>query len=185
VKGLSRRRLLSALLGAGHVGLRALATGLPPAFLAHPRRALAQAAPACADKAQFIIFSTSGDGDSINTCVPGVYEDPLIVHSPDPALAPRPLVIRDRTYSAAAPWSALPQKVLDRTVFWHLMTDTPVHSKQPEVLELMGATQKREMLPSLLARHLAPCLGTVQPQPITVGALTPPRASATPAPRCR
>jgi len=32
------------------------------------------------------------------------------------------------------------------------------------------------MLPSLLARHLAPHLGTVQPQPISVGALTPSEA---------
>jgi hypothetical protein len=37
----------------------------------------------------------------------------------------------------------------------------------------MGASPDREMLPSLLARQLAPCLGTVQSQPITVGALTP------------
>jgi hypothetical protein len=37
----------------------------------------------------------------------------------------------------------------------------------------MGATQKNEMFPSVLARQLAPCLGTVQPQPISVGALTP------------
>lgn len=170
-----RQALLSTLLGAGRVGVRALATGLPPAFLADPRRALAQAASPCPapDKAQFIILSTSGDGDSINTCVPGVYEDPMIVHSPDAALAPGPLVLGERTFQAAAPWATLPRPALDRTVFWHLMTDTPVHSKQPEVLELMGATPKREMLPSLLSRHLAPCLGTVQPQPITVGALTP------------
>src|SRR6185436_18831298 len=52
-------------------------------------------------------------------------------------------------------------------------TDTPVHSKEPHVLRLMGATPAREMLPSVLARQLAPCLGTVQPQPISVGALTP------------
>src|SRR6185369_4498973 len=50
-----RQTLLSALFGAGYVGLRALATGLPASFLLNPRRALA-AAPACtADKgkAQF------------------------------------------------------------------------------------------------------------------------------------
>jgi hypothetical protein len=168
-----RRMLLSTLFGAGGVGLRALATGLPAAFLANPRRALADLAACVPEKAQSIIFSTSAAGDSINCSVPGTYEDPMIVHSPDPALAPKPLVIRGQTYTAGAPWAALPQKVLDRTVFWHLMTDTPVHSKQPEVLRLMGATPAREMLPSLLARQLAPCLGTVQPQPISVGALTP------------
>lgn len=170
----SRRQMLTTLFGAGYGGLRTLATGLPAWFLADPRRALAGPEPCVApDKAQFLIFSTSAAGDSINTCVPGTYEDPLIVHSPDPALAPRPLVIRGRPYTAAAPWASLPQAVLDRTVFWHIMTDTPVHSKQPDVLKLMGASPSREMLPSLLARQLAPCLGTVQAQPITVGALTP------------
>jgi hypothetical protein len=169
-----RRALLATLFGAGGAGLRALATGLPLSFLANPRRALAamSACPAPA-KAQFVILSTSSAGDPINASAPGTYEDPLIVHSPDPALGPKPLVMRDQTFTAGAPWSTLPQKVLDRTVFWHLMTDTPVHSKEPDVLKLMGASPDREMFPSLLARALAPCLGTVQAQPITVGALTP------------
>jgi hypothetical protein len=165
--------ILSTLFGAGGVGLRALATGLPAAFLGNPRRALAQLGACAPDKAQSIIFSTSGAGDSINVCVPGTYEDPMIVHSPDPALAPKPLALRGKTFNAAAPWAALPGKVLDRTVFWHIMTDTPVHSKEPDVLRLQGAAPDREMLPSLLARQLGPCLGTVQPQPISVGALTP------------
>ena len=122
-------------------------------------------------------MSTSGDGDSIDTSVPGTYDDPKIVHSPDPAMAPRRSSIRGRSYTAAAPWSTLASGVLDRTVFWHLMTDTPVHSKEPEVLRLMGATQGNEMFPSVLARQLAPCLGTIQPQPISVGALTPVRGA--------
>jgi hypothetical protein len=108
--------------------------------------------------------------------VPGTYEDARITHSPDPALAPRPMTIGGRTFTAAAPWAALPPAVLARTVFWHLMTDTPVHSHEPEVLRLMGATPAKEMLPSLLAQQLAPCLGSIQPQPISVGALTPSEA---------
>ena len=36
-----RQTLMSALFGAGYVGLRALATGLPASFLLNPRRALA------------------------------------------------------------------------------------------------------------------------------------------------
>jgi hypothetical protein len=164
-----RDAVLSLLLGPGRLGLRALATGLPVSFLANPRQALAQTCP----RAQYVIFNTSGDGDSINASVPGTYLDPVIVHSPDPALAPRPLSIRGQVHQAAAPWAALPQPVLDRTVFWHLATGTSVHPKEPDVLKLMGATPGGEMFPSLLARHLAPCLGTVQPQPISVGALTP------------
>ena len=34
----------------------------------------------------------------------------------------------------------------------------------------MGATARQEMLPSILAKHLAPCLATVQTEPISVGA---------------
>ena len=91
-------------------------------------------------------------------------------------MAPTPLTIQGQQYTAAAPWASLPQNVLDRTVFWHIMTNTPVHPKEPQVLELMGATPAGEMLPSLLAKQLAPCLGTIQPQPISVGALTPSEA---------
>jgi hypothetical protein len=174
-----RNAILSTLFGAGYVGLRALATGLPAAVLLNPRKALASPSTSMClapQKAQYIIFNTSGNGDPINASVPGTYEDPMIVHSSDPSMAPTPLTILGQQHTAAAPWSTLPQDVLDRTVFWHLMTNTPVHPKEPQVLELMGATQAGEMLPSLLARQLAPCLGTVQPQPISVGALNPSEA---------
>jgi Protein of unknown function (DUF1501) len=177
---ISRRdALLSTLFGAGYVGLRALASGLPASLLLRPRSALADtSAPMCTapEKAQYIIFNTSGAGDPINANVPGTYEDPMITHSADMAMAATPLVIQGQTHTAAAPWSSLPQNVLDRTIFWHLMTNTPVHPKQPQVLELMGATPAGEMLPSLLAKQLAPCLGTIQPQPISVGALSPSEA---------
>src|ERR1700755_699158 len=82
-------------------------------------------------------------------------------------------MLGDRTVTAALPWTQLPQSVLDRTTFWHIMTNTPVHPKEPDVLKLMGMTDAGEMLPSLLARQLAPCLGTIQSQPITLGASSP------------
>jgi hypothetical protein len=173
-----RKAIASTLFGAGYVGLRALATGLPAWFLANPRRALADSpAPACAgagtSKAQFIILNTSGAGDPINANVPGTYDDPKVVHSADPTMAPSTLTIRGQSYTAAAPWASLPQAVLDRTTFWHLMTNTPIHPKEPDVLKLMGSTYAGEMLPSLLAKQLAPCLGTIQAQPICVGATSP------------
>jgi hypothetical protein len=171
-----RQGIMSMLFGAGYVGLRALATGLPASFLLNPRRALAAGTvPTCGSgaKAQFIILSTSGNGDPINANVPGTYDDPNVAHSLDPAMAATPLTIGGQSYTAAAPWATLPQNVLDRTCFWHLMTNTPVHPKQPDVLKLMGATYLGEMLPSLLAKQLAPCLGTIQSQPISLGATTP------------
>ena len=171
-----RQALLSTLFGTGMIGLRALATGLPASFLLNPRRALADLpAAACADasKAQFIIFNTSGQGDPINANAPGSYSDPNIAHSLDPIMAATALTINGQAFTAAAPWAALPQAVLDRTCFWHLMTNTPVHPKEPDVLKLMGATAGGEMLPSLLAKELAPCLGTIQAQPLCLGATTP------------
>ena len=170
-----RQALRSTLFGAGYVGLRALATGLPAALLLDPRKALADMPAACpaASKAQFIIFATSGNGDAINANVPGTYEDPKIAHSMDPLMAPTKLSLGGQSYTAAKPWAGLPQDVLDRTTFFHLMTGTPVHPKEPDVLKLMGTTDAGEMLPSLLARYLAPCLGTIQSQPISLGASSP------------
>ncbi len=171
-----RQALLSTLFGTGMIGLRALATGLPASFLLNPRRALASVpASGCPDasKAQFVIFNTSGQGDPINANVPGTYDDAKVVHSADPSMAPTQLKILGKTLTAAAPWAALPQAVLDRTCFWHLKTDTPVHPKEPDVLQLMGATAAGEMLPSLLAKQLSSCLGTIQTQPLCLGATTP------------
>lgn len=170
-----RQTLMSALFGAGYVGLRALATGLPASFLVSPRRALADVGASCAarDKAQYVILATSGSGDPINANVPGTYDDPGIFHSADPSMAKTMLTIGGQKTYAAAPWATLPASVLDRTCFFHLMTNTPVHPKEPDVLKLMGATYQSEMLPSILAKQLAPCLGTVQAQPITIGATSP------------
>jgi hypothetical protein len=171
-----RQAMMSTLFGSGYIGLRALATGLPASFLLNPRRALAaDPAPACgaAEKAQFVILNTSGAGDPINANVPGTYDDPSIVHSADPTMVATPMMLRGRATTAAAPWAALPQAVLDRTCFWHLMTNTPIHPKEPDVLKLMGVIGAGEMLPSLLARYLAPCLNTIQSQPISIGATTP------------
>lgn len=171
---MNRRQALKTLFGAGTLGLRALATGLPAGLLLDPRKVLADAPPACdAGKAQFVIFTTSSNGDPVNANVPGTYEDAGIYHSADPLLKPTKLTLGGRATTAAKPWADLPQAVLDRTTFWHMMTDTPVHPKEPDVLQLMGATSAGEMLPSLLARHLAPCLGTIQAQPISLGASSP------------
>ena len=174
---LSRRHaLMSTLFGAGYVGLRSLATGLPASFLVNPRRALADAPlPACASsaKAQYIIMSTSGNGDPINANAPGTYDDPNISHPGDATMAKTPITLAGKSYTAAAAWATLPQAVLDRTVFWHIMTGTPVHPKEPQVLRLMDVTKSDEMLPSLLAQQLAPCLGTIQSQPIALGASSP------------
>jgi hypothetical protein len=105
--------------------------------------------------------------------VPGCYTDPNITHSADPVMAATSLKLGALQVTAGKPWASLPQSVLDRTSFWHLMTNTPVHPQEPDVLKLMGAIRPAEMFPSLLSKQLAACLGTVQSQPITVGASGP------------
>src|SRR5882757_4317777 len=75
-----RGALMKGLFGAGMLGLRALATGIPAAILANPRRALAADpyATGCFSeaKAQYLILSTSGSGDPLNANVPGTYAYP-------------------------------------------------------------------------------------------------------------
>jgi hypothetical protein len=168
---IKRRNLLQSMLfGTGYVGLRALATGIPAAVLMKGRRALADVGT-CPDKtkAQYVIFSTSGSGDPINTNAPGTYGPSNIVH----AIPPATLALGNNTYQAGQPWTSLAPTTLARTTFFHIATETPVHPKQPDVMKLLDATSPAEMLPSLLAKQLQPCLGTIQAQPITVGALSP------------
>ena len=177
-----RSALMSTLFGTGYVGLRALATGLPAAFLLNPRKALAgmdAGAPTCGTP-QYVIFNTLGSGDPINANVPGMYLPGLNTTHPPAGVGmdPTSLTLQGKSYTAAAPWATLPQTVLDRTTFWHMMTDTPIHPKEPTVLSLMNATYNDEMFPSLLAQQLTPCLGCVQPYPISLGASTPAEALA-------
>jgi hypothetical protein len=166
-----RRTIINGLFGAGMLGLRALATGVPAAILANPRRALA-AGDACFDKAraQYLILSTSGSGDPLNANVPGTYAFPDIAHSPDPLMAKTSFKLGSTTVEAAAPWATLPQNVLDRTSFFHHTTLTNSHGNQPKVMRLMGGTRRQEMMVSFFAAQLAPCLGTVQHEPVVVGA---------------
>jgi hypothetical protein len=168
----TRRSLLkNTLFGTSAFGLRALATGLPVGFLARPLAARAEDL-ACWDKnrAQYLIISTSSAGDPLNANVPGTYDFPDIAHSPDPRMAPTDFALGGQTVRAAQVWSTLPPWVLERTAFIHHATLTNNHANLPKVLKLMGATAKQEMLPSIVAKNLAPCLGTVQVDPVSAGA---------------
>ncbi len=162
-----REAILSALFGAGSIGLRALATGLPASVLLNPRTSLAEAC-ASRDNAQYLIWATSGSGDPANANVPGTYDDPGIAHSLLPEMAPTQMTLSGKTYTAAKPWASLPQAVLDRTCFFHHTTLTNSHANEGKVLKLMGAVKRQEMLISLIAKNLAPCLSTVQVEPASI-----------------
>jgi hypothetical protein len=124
-----REAIVSALFGAGSIGLRALATGLPASVLLNPRTSLADAC-ASRERAQYLIWATSGSGDPSNANVPGTYDDPGIAHSLDPAMAPTPMTLSGKTYTAAKPWASLPQAVLDRACFFHHTTLTNSHANE-------------------------------------------------------
>lgn len=162
-----REAILAALFGAGSIGLRAVATGLPASILLNPRRSLADAC-ASRERAQFVIWATSGSGDPSNANVPGTYEDQGIAHSLDPLMAPTPMSLGGRSYTAAKPWASLPQNVLDRTCFFHHTTLTNSHANESKVLKLMGGIKRQEMLVSLMAQQLRPCLDTVQVEPASI-----------------
>ena len=173
-----RDALLRLLFGSGYVGLRALATGIPAGILLDPRRLLGADGGADApgggatgplpSKPQFLIFSTSSAGDPVNCNAPGTYDDPNIGHPADPSMAAAPLTLGGTTVNAAQVWSTLPAAVLARTCFFHHGTYTVIHPDEGKVLRMMGAVAGGEMIPSWLARELAPALGTVRAQPISV-----------------
>jgi len=168
---LSRRKLLlDSLFGAGWLGLRSLATGIPLAVLANPRRASAQAVGCGTNpNAQYILLSSSEAGDPLNANVPGMYLIPDIAHPPAVTMAPAQLTLSGQAWTAATPWAQLPQAMLDRACFFHHGTYTVVHPDLANVMSLQGFVSHHEMLVSLLSGELAGCLGTVQSQPLALG----------------
>jgi hypothetical protein len=165
-----RRDLLkSTLFGASGLGLRALATGLPVSFLSRPLMADDYVCPD-KNKAQYLILSASSAGDPLNANVPGTYDFPDIAHSADPRMAPTPITLSGKEYVGAQVWSTLAPWVADRTVFFHHATYTNNHANLSKTLKLMGQTARQEMMPSIFAKYMAPCFGTVQVDPISAGA---------------
>ena len=167
-----RQALLTGLFGTGYVGLRAAASGLPAWFLMNPRKASAQDM-ACAitakDKAQFLIVSASSAGDSISCNCPGTYTSPTIVHPADASMAATPFTLGTTMVTAAAPWAGLSAAVRNRTNFFHYAPGGIVHGDPPKSMRLLGQTANNEMVPSIYAKHLFQCLGTVQAEPVAVG----------------
>lgn len=166
---LSRREAVQKILGgSASLLLRSLATGLPPAFLLDPTSAKAASSPARAP--QFLVLSTSVNGEPMNANVPGCYLDAGVAHSAAPEMAPTVLRLDGTAHTAALPWASLPQDVLDRSLFLHHATNTSIHPDEPRVLGLMGAIAQGGNLPSLLASELQQPLGCIQAAPIALGA---------------
>ena len=162
---LSRRRMLQTALfgGAGGLGLRALATGVPASVLLDPFTASADPA----DRRR-LVFSSSPAGPPINCNVPGTYgEGP--VHPSAASMAPTSLTLNGRVYTAAAPWASLPPETLARTCFFHHSTRNNSHANLKKVQALMGDMNRNEMMVSAFAKLLAAGHGSVQAEPINLG----------------
>src|SRR5215203_5472127 len=120
---LNRRRLLQgSLAGAGLVGLRAMATGLPISFLLDPQSVRAQDMCGNAVGAQFLILSMSSGGDALNCNVPGTYDLPAsfasgTINHADPidlSMTPGSMTVGGQQWTAAKPWTSLSKEILDR-----------------------------------------------------------------------
>jgi hypothetical protein len=168
-----RKILLSGLFGAGWMGLRALATGIPISVLSSLGKQAKADTPnggttCTAVKPNYIYLLTSGGGDPLNANVPGTYDDPGIYHSAQATMAKTAMTIGTTATSAAAAWAGLAPAILARTCFFHHGTYTNSHGDAAKVNRLMGAVQRQEMLVSMLGKSLAPCLNTVQTQPLVL-----------------
>jgi len=167
---IGRRGMLGGLgaLGGG-VLLRSLATGIPAAVLMDPLAADAQMAL----PPKTLILASSRLGDPMNANVPGCYggkDYADLFHPLDPAMAPETVSLGGVNKTAAGCWNLIGQSALDRAVFFHHATYTPVHGEMPRVQRMMDATEKNDMLVSLLAKELASGLGSVQSEPVSLGA---------------
>jgi hypothetical protein len=166
---ITRRNLIhAALFGAGAIGLRSLASGIPRNVLLDPLRAQAQEV----GPMRTLILSTSSSGDPFNGNVPGTYGAGRegLVHPQAPEMAATGLRLGDRMTTAAKPWADLPQGVKDRMAFFHHSTYTNSHPNHPKMMRLMGGTARGEMLVSHFAKALAPVMMTTQQEPLSLGA---------------
>ncbi|HEY0468175.1 MAG TPA: DUF1501 domain-containing protein, partial [Polyangiaceae bacterium] len=87
----------------------------------------------------------------------------------DMSMTATPLTIGGAKWTAAKPWSTLPQNILDRTLFFHHSTGTANHGELGRVMQLFGSLRRGQWLPSYFAKTMRSCFNTVQTQPITIG----------------
>ncbi|HVJ18798.1 MAG TPA: hypothetical protein VM686_25425, partial [Polyangiaceae bacterium] len=168
---LSRRKLLqSTIFGAGLAGLRSLVTGLPKSFLLGG--SVAHAAEPVPP--QYLILQTSTFGDPINVNAPGAYVAGA-ENNPHPELAPANITLGETSAKGAKVWNTLPAALRSRMSFFHHGTFVNAHSEHRKVMTLNGSAKTKngssqEMLASVFASEAAEALGTVQVEPVPLGA---------------
>lgn len=170
-----RHWLKSLLFGSNLLGLRALASGIPPWALRTPASILAlddsqvQRALAVDIKPQFLLMSASDQGEPINCNAPGMYENPDFKHPGRDEMAATAFALGDTQVTAAKVWSTLPAASLARTCFFHHATRNLQHGGLGGVHKLSGAMAGGEMMVSAMGKLLQEPLGCLQAQPISIG----------------
>ncbi len=165
---LDRRRLLSHFIHGG-LGLRALATGLPAALIA--RGARAQTLPE--GDALYTVLALTDTGDPLNANVPGSYVEG-VVNNPIAQVGPVDFQLGGRPARGARPWAELPEALRERFAFLHVRSNVVTHNQLDEVMSMHGAINgtggaRTEVIPSMIAKELAPRLGTVLSEPVPLG----------------
>src|SRR5262245_47026260 len=134
---LSRRALVrGSLLGAGLVGLRSFASGLPASWLLGDRTVSAQDVP----PPQYLILSTSALGDPLNASAPGSYINGT-ENNPGPGLEPTMIQLGSQSVKGAACWGTLPAALRSRMSFFHHRTFANAHPEHGKVMMLQGAAK--------------------------------------------
>lgn len=173
-RGSLRRRSLGAGLAAIGGGLifRSLASGIPLGVLLDPLSASAEE-PSL--EAPVLILSSSAAGDPFSCNVPGTYGVEGALH---PAgLKTSNISLAGQSFEAAAVWGTgqdgfFSQAQLDRTLFFHHASGTPIHGDMDRVQRMLDTTDNNDMLISLLANKLSQKhpTGYIQADPISLGA---------------
>ncbi len=171
----TRRNLLrTALFGAGCVGLRAVASGVPLAWLMGGEISEARADSEDLDLApQSLILFTSQAGDPFNANTPGSYGVPGVYNNPNPQMAATPITLGEQNSTAALPWTQVPQRFLDRTTFIHHRTYLNTHPGYSKVLGLVGSAKApggngSDQVAAVYSSELADPLSTIQPEPVSL-----------------
>ncbi len=163
---LTRRNLL------GPMALAAIASGLPLSALKRLGRGLlpeAHAQTATDTAPQFLILSTSGAGDPINTNAPGTYGVEGVFNNPHPEMAATRFQLGGVEVTAAKPWAELAPQAISRAAFIHHRTYQNAHPAYPKVMALLGKAKGRagpDQIQSVLASELSPLLDTIQEEPV-------------------
>jgi hypothetical protein len=170
-----RRRSVGAGLAALSGGLlfRSLASGVPLSVLLDPLSASAADHPL---DAPVLILSVSAAGDPFSCNVPGTYGLEGAIHPP--GLKSTSLTLSGQPFEAAEVWSAeqggfFSQAQLDRTMYFHHSSGTPIHGDMDRVQRMLDTTDNNDMLISLVSSKLAQKHPTsyIQSDPITLGAI--------------